>query len=126
MVASLSVCSIIKNTLANKVLKSIQSARWIASERGKDLRAFSNETIKVLTKLQPELSTVKQAIASQFPDLGSRIGLSETHVVKSKLQQNFRAKLDKGRRIPFNLQPSVTAELADYKYKDILKNCIVF
>ena len=53
----------------------------------------------------------KDTIAAQFPHLVSKIGLSKTHVTKSKIDQKFTAKHQKGRRIPINLQPMVTAEL---------------
>ena len=49
-----------------------------------------------------------ETIASQFPHLVSRIGLSNTHVANSKFQQKFTAKHQKGRRAPINLQPRVT------------------
>ena len=53
----------------------------------------------------------KQTIASQFLLLVSRIGLSKTHVVKSNFRQKFRAKRQKGRRVPINLQLRVAVEL---------------
>ena len=49
---------------------------------------------------------IKKTIATQFPHLVSRIGLSKTHVVKSKFPQKFTAKHQKGRRVPANLQPT--------------------
>ena len=48
---------------------------------------------------------------TQFPHLVSRIGLSKTHVAISKFLQKFTAKHQKGRRVPINLQPRVSAEL---------------
>ena len=45
----------------------------------------------------------KKTIATQFPHLVSRIGLSKTHVAKSKFHQKFTAKHQKGRRVPINL-----------------------
>ena len=53
----------------------------------------------------------KEIIATQFPHLVSRIGLSKSHVAKSKFHQKFTAKHQKGRRVPINLQPRVSAEL---------------
>ena len=38
---------------------------------------------------------IKETIATQFPHLVSRIGLSKTHVAKSKFHQNFTAKHQK-------------------------------
>ena len=54
---------------------------------------------------------IKETIATQFPHLVSRIGLSKTHVAKSKFHQKFTAKHQEGRRVPINLQPRVSAEL---------------
>ena len=54
---------------------------------------------------------IKLAIASQFLGLFSGIGLSETHIVKSKFLQKLTAKHPKGCRVPSNLQPRVTVEL---------------
>ena len=54
---------------------------------------------------------IKNSIATQFPHLVSRIGLSKTHVAKSKFHQKFTAKHQKGRRVPINLQPRVSDEL---------------
>ena len=47
--------------------------------------------------------------STQFPHLVSRIGLSKTHVAKSKFHQKFTAKHQK--RVPINLQPRVSEEL---------------
>ena len=54
---------------------------------------------------------IKETIASKFPNLVSRIGLSKSLVAKSKFNQKFTAKLQKSRRVPINLQPRNTIEL---------------
>ena len=54
---------------------------------------------------------VKQAILLQFPDIVLKIGLSKTHVDKSKFHQKFTAKHQKSCRVSINLQPRVTDEL---------------
>ena len=69
-------------------------------ENGKSVNKINNSTCKI-----------KETIAAQFPHLFSRIGLSKTHVEKSEYHQKFTAKLQKGRRVPNNLKPRVTAEL---------------
>ena len=53
----------------------------------------------------------KDTIGAQFPHPVSRIGLSKTHVAKSKFHQKFTANHQKGRRVPIKLQPRVAAEL---------------
>ena len=62
------------------------------SKSGKYFNNFDNSTCKI-----------KETIASQFPHLVSRTGLSKTHVAKSKFHQKFTAKQQKGRRVPITL-----------------------
>ena len=69
-------------------------------DNGKCVNNINNSTCKI-----------KETIAAQFPNLVSRIGLSKTHVAKSKFHQKFTAKHQKSRRVPTNLQPRVTADL---------------
>ena len=69
-------------------------------ENGKCVYNINNSTCKI-----------KESIATQFPHLVPRIGLSKTHVAKSKFHQKFAAKHQKGRRVPINLQPRVSDEL---------------
>ena len=168
MIDSGSAVSLITKTPANQILRhnrTTQSAQWITKREKRDLKTFSNDTIKVLGHLEttvayknwtdrkailtvveddhmifigrdlfPSLDIavvqqhqsetgkcvnninyfeckIKETIAAQFPHLVSTIGLSKTHVAKSKFHQKFTAKHQKGRRVPINLQPSVTAEL---------------
>ena len=164
MIDSGSAVGIITQSLANKVLRSTNSAKWIKSTEKRNLKTFSNEPIKVIGHLettvaynqwqdksailtvvddghkniigrdlfttlglavvqqQPETGKcvyninnptckIKESIATQFPHLVSRIGLSKTHVAKSKFHQTFTAKHQKGRRVPINLQPRVSSEL---------------
>ena len=46
---------------------------------------------------------VKQAIASQFPNFVSRIGLSKTHIAEPKFHQKVTANHRKSRGVPINL-----------------------
>ena len=66
---------------------------------------------KCVNNINASTCKIKETIATQFPHLVSRIGLSKTHVAKSKFHQKFTAKHQKGRRVPINLQPRVSAEL---------------
>ena len=70
------------------------------AKRGKSINNIDDSTCKI-----------KETIASHFPHLVSRIGLSKTHAVKSKFHQKYTAKHQRGRRVPSNLQPRVTVEL---------------
>ena len=160
-----SAVSLITKTLANQIIRTTQSAKWIIKKGKRDLKTFSNEPIQFLGHLEttvacnnwtdreailtvaedghkiiigrdlfPSLGLavvqqhqsekgkcvnninnseckIKETIAAQFPHLVSRIGLSKTNVAKSKFHQKFTAKHQKGRRVPINLQPRVTAEL---------------
>ena len=69
------------------------------------------ETGKCVYNINNSSCKIKESIATQFPHLVSRIGLSKTHVAKSKFHQKFTAKHQKGRRVPINLQPRVSDEL---------------
>ena len=69
------------------------------------------ENGKCVTNINNFTCKIKETIAAQFLHSVSRIGLSKTHVAKTKVQQKFTAKHRKGRRVPINLQPRVTAEL---------------
>ena len=164
MIDSGSAVSLIKKTLANQILRTTKSAKWIDTKDRRNLKTFSNEPIKVLGHLettveynnwkdraamltvvedghksifgrelfttlglavvqqQPEndkcvskinssTCKIKETIATQFPHLVSRIGLSKTHVARSKFHQKFTAKHQRGRRVPINLQPRLSAEL---------------
>ena len=66
---------------------------------------------KCVNNINTSTCKVKETIATQFPLIVSRIGLSKTHLAKSKFHQKFTAKHQKGRRVPINLQPRVSAEL---------------
>ena len=164
MIDSGSVVSLITKTLAKRTLRTTPFAKWISTKQNRDLKTFSNETIKVLGQLskmviynnwtckkahltvvedghkiiigrdlltslglaivqqQPEsvkcVSNInnstcktKDTMAAQFPHLVSRIGLSDTHVAKSKFHEKFTTMHQKVRRVLINLQPRVTAEL---------------
>ena len=68
----------------------------------------------------------KETIAAHFPHLVSKIGLFKTHVAKSKFHQKFKAKHEKGHRVPINLQPRVTADLERLQIEspiEKLSNC---
>ena len=165
MIDSGSTVSLITKTLANQILRTTKSVKWIDKQDRRNLKTFSNEPIKVLGLLETTIvyniwkdraamltasedghkniigrdlfetlglavvqqqpkngkcannllnsSTckIKETIATQFPHLVSSIGLSKTHVARSKFHQKFTAKHQKGRRVPINLQPRVSAEL---------------
>ena len=66
---------------------------------------------KCVNNINSSTCKIKETIATQFPHLVSRIGLSKTHVAKSKFQQKFTAEHQKGRCVPINLQPRVSVEL---------------
>ena len=80
-------------------------------ENGKCVNNIINSTCKI-----------KETINAQSPHLVSRIGFSKTNVVKSKFHQKFTAKYQKGRCVPINLQPRVTAELEHLQNEGHTKN----
>ena len=69
------------------------------------------ENGKCVNNIISSTCNIKEKIATQSPHLVSRSGFFKTHVAKSKFHQKFTAKHQKGRRVPINLQPSVSAEL---------------
>ena len=69
------------------------------------------ESGKCVNNIFKSTCKIQDTIPAQFPNLVSRIGLSKTHVAKSKFHQKFTAKLQKGRRVLIKLQPKFTAEL---------------
>ena len=79
------------------------------------------ENGKCVNNINTSTCKIKETIAPQFPHLVSRIGLSKTHVEKSKFHQKFTAKHQKGRRVPINLQPRVSAELERLKTEGHIK-----
>ena len=50
------------------------------------------ESSKYVNNINNSTSKIKDTIAAQFPHLVPRIGLSKTHVAKSKFQKKFTAK----------------------------------
>ena len=56
MIDSGSLVSLIKKTLANRILKISPSAKWTTTNHDKDLKTFSNEPIKVLGKLTTKVT----------------------------------------------------------------------
>ena len=132
MIDSGSAVSIITKSLANKIIRSTKSAKWTDTTEKRNLKTFSNEPIKIIGHLETTviynqwkdtsamLTVVddghkniigRDLFTTQFPHQVSRIGLSKTHVAKSKFLQKFTAKHQKGRRVPINLQPRVSEEL---------------
>ena len=53
----------------------------------------------------------KEQIAKTFRELISRKGRSKNHVAKSKFHKDFQPRLQKGRRIPINLQEKFNNQL---------------
>ena len=52
MIDSGSAVILITKTLANQIIRTTQSAKWITKNEKKDLKAFSNDPIKVLGHLE--------------------------------------------------------------------------
>ena len=54
---------------------------------------------------------IKKSLASEFPELVSRIRKSKHHTVNSKFHKKYRVTHQKGRKVPIHLQPKVNIEL---------------
>ena len=66
---------------------------------------------KTVNQVDQEYCPIKKLIATDFPDLISRIGRSKVHTVRSKFHRNYTPSHQKGRRVPINLLDKVSDEL---------------
>ena len=66
---------------------------------------------KTVNQVDHEYCPIKTQIATDFPDLISRIGKSKVHTVRSKFHRNYTPSHQKGRRVPINLLDKVSDEL---------------
>ena len=66
---------------------------------------------KTINQVEQEYCPIETQIASDFPDLISRIGKSKIHTVRSKFHKNYTPLHQKGRRVPINLLDKVSNEL---------------
>ena len=66
---------------------------------------------KTVIQVDHEYCPIKKQIATDFPDLISRIGKSKVHTVRSKFHQNYTPLHQKGRRVRTNLLDKVSDEL---------------
>ena len=66
---------------------------------------------KTVNQVDQEYCPIKKQIATDFPDLISRIGKSKVHIVRSKCHRNYTPSHQKGRRVPINLSDKVSDEL---------------
>ena len=66
---------------------------------------------KTVNQVDQEYCPIKKQIATDFPDLISRIGKSKVHTVRSKFHRNYTPLHQKGRRVSINLLDKVSDEL---------------
>ena len=66
---------------------------------------------KRVNQVDQEYCPIKKQIATDFPDLISRIGKSKVHTVHSKFHRNYTPSHQKGRRVPIDLLDKVSDEL---------------
>ena len=79
-----------------------------------------------VNQVEQEYCPIEKQIATDFPDLSSRIGKSELHTVRSKFHKHYTPSHQKGRRVPINLLHRVSNELkklADQGHIEKLKEC---
>ena len=159
---SVSVCTIMNESLADSILYQDPNSKWIREANPKQLKTISNEPIQTLGILQTSIQSnnwyanpikiqvvtdghrsllgrdlfpalglsiqqsnnqktvnqvdqeycpIKKQIATDFPDLISRIGKSKVLTVRSKFHKNYTPSNQKGRRVPINLLDKVSDEL---------------
>ena len=66
---------------------------------------------KTVNQVEQENCQIKKQIATDFPDLISRIGKSKLHRVRSKFHKHYTTSQQKGRRVPINLLHKVSDDL---------------
>ena len=66
---------------------------------------------QTVNQVDQEYCPIKKQIATDFPDLISRISKSKSHTVRSKFKRNFTPSHQKGRPVPINLLDKVSEEL---------------
>ena len=76
---------------------------------GLSIQQSDNQT--TINQVEQEYCPIKKQIATDFPDLISRIGKSKVHFVRSKFHKNYDPLHQKGRRVPINLLDKVSDEL---------------
>ena len=76
---------------------------------GLSIQQSDNQT--TINQVEQEYCPIKKQIATDFPDLISRIGKSKVHIVRSTIHKNYTPLHQKGRRVPINLLDKVSDEL---------------
>ena len=76
---------------------------------GPSIQQSNNQ--KTVNQVDQEYCPIKRQIATDFPDLISRIGKSKVHMVRSKFHRNYSPTHQKARRVPINLLDKVSDEL---------------
>ena len=124
---------------------SIQSNNWYANPSeiqvvtdghcsllGKDLFPALGLSIQqsnspnTINQVEQEYCPINNQIATDFPDLTSRIDKSKLHTVRSKFRKHYTPSHQKGRRVPMNRLHKVSDELkklSDQEHIEKLKEC---
>ena len=124
---------------------SIQSNNWYAnpieiqvvtdghrSLLGRDLFPALGLSIQqsnspnTVNQVEREYCPIKKQIATDSPDLISKIGKSKLHTVRSKFHKHYTPSHQKGRRVPINLLQKVSDELkklSDQGHIENLQEC---
>ena len=76
---------------------------------GLSIQQSNNQT--TVNQVDHEYCPIKKQIATDFPDLISRIGKSKVHTIRSKFHRNYTPSHQKGRRVPINLLDKKSDEL---------------
>ena len=70
-----------------------------------------SNSLKTVNQVEHEYGPIKKQIATEFPDLTSRIGKSKLHTVRPKVHKHYTPSHQKGRCVPINLLHKVSDEL---------------
>ena len=83
--------------------------RDLFSVLGLSIQQSDNQ--KTINQVEQEYCPIKTQIATDVPDLISRISKSKIRIVRSKFHKNYTPIHQKGRRVPINLLDKVSNEL---------------
>ena len=79
-----------------------------------------------VNQVEQEYCPIRKQMATDFPDLNSKIDRSKLHTVRSKFHKHYTPSHQKGRRVPINLLQKVSDELkklSDQGHIEKLQEC---
>ena len=97
--------------IAKKETMSIIGREWLSTLRYRFTPVNEGELEVISVEKDEELSAEAKKLSKELPDLFKRNGRIQNHKVKINLKSDAKISLQKGRRIPIQLQNAVDAEI---------------